>query len=171
MPGQYPTKQALRPRLIGRARDGSSPRLFRCAACRQMVIICSRCDRGQIYCAGGCAQEARRRRQREAGRRYQSSRRGRLNHAARSRRHRAQKKIVTHQGSPANANLLPRSSAVRASESPPTSGGYAPAAAHSHCDWCGCRCSQFVRQDFLPCRRVRRGVGHDRKGVSYDHPP
>jgi hypothetical protein len=31
--------------------------------------ICSCCDRGQIYCAGGCAQEARYHAQRAAGRR------------------------------------------------------------------------------------------------------
>ena len=58
MPGQYSSKRASRPRLIESAGAGSSPRLFLCAACWQMVIICSRCDRGQIYCAKGCAREA-----------------------------------------------------------------------------------------------------------------
>ena len=41
--------------------DPLSGRLFLCAGCRDQVIVCSCCDRGQIYCAGGCAREARRR--------------------------------------------------------------------------------------------------------------
>ena len=170
MPGQYSTKRASRPRLIGPTEDGSS-RLFLCAACRIMVIICSRCDRGQIYCRQGCAQNARRRAQREAGRRYQSSRRGRSNHAARNRRYRARKKNGTHQGSLATPNLLPRSPTVRASESPPASRGYVTAGSPSLCHRCGSRCAQFVRQDFLRRRRVLRGVRHHRKGAGYDHPP
>lgn len=171
MPGQYSTKRVFRPRLIGPVGDGASARLFLCAACREMVIICRRCDRGQIYCAKGCAQQARRRAQRDAGRRYQTSRRGRLNHAARNRRYRARTKNGTHQGSLAKPNLLALSSTVDAIESPLAFRGYVPAGSTSHCDWCGCRCSQFVRQDSLQRRRVRRGVRHHGKGVGNDHPP
>ena len=75
-------------------------RFFLCARCRTQVVICCRCDRGQIYCAGDCAQEARRRSRREAGRRYQRSRDGRFAHAERNRRYRVRRKNVTHQGSP-----------------------------------------------------------------------
>jgi hypothetical protein len=162
MRGQYSPKRASRPRLIRPAGDESSARLFLCASCREMVIICSCCDRGQIYCNKGCAEKARRRRQREAGRRYQSSWRGRMNHAARNRRYRARHKNGTHQGSLPKPNLLPRRSTVRASESPSASRGYVPAGEASHCDWCGCRCSQFVRRDFLPRRRVLRTVRNRR---------
>lgn len=77
-------------------------RLFLCAHCRAQVIICRRCDRGQRYC-DGCAKEVRRARVREAGRRYQKTRQGRLAHAERARRHRARRKKVTHQGSPTPA--------------------------------------------------------------------
>jgi hypothetical protein len=56
-------------------------RLFLCARCQAQVFVCSHCDRGQIYCAQGCGQTARRDAQRAAGRRYQASRRGRVNHA------------------------------------------------------------------------------------------
>ena len=59
-----------------------------CAECRAQALICSCCDRGQIYCAGDCAARARRRTRRDAGRRYQTSRRGRLAHAERTRRYR-----------------------------------------------------------------------------------
>jgi hypothetical protein len=35
-------------------------RFFLCGRCRKQVLICSDCDRGQIYCTDGCAQRARR---------------------------------------------------------------------------------------------------------------
>lgn len=81
----------------------STGRLFLCACCREQVLICRRCDRGQRYCRA-CAKEVRRARVREAGRRYQKSRQGRFAHAARARRHRERRKKVTHQGSPALAS-------------------------------------------------------------------
>ena len=83
-------------------------RMFLCARCRAQVVICSHCDRGQRYCAEGCAQLVRKSRQREAGQRYQRSRTGRFKHADRTRKWRAScrrrlgvnKQTVTHQGSP-----------------------------------------------------------------------
>ena len=38
----------------------SSARLFNCARCRCQVVICSHCDRGNIYCGKRCSQTARR---------------------------------------------------------------------------------------------------------------
>ena len=73
-------------------------RLFLCLHCRQQVVICSRCDRGQVYCGRACASEVRHSRQREARRRYQASERGRQMHADRSRRYRARSRRVTDQG-------------------------------------------------------------------------
>ena len=73
-------------------RAGEVPgRLFLCLACRAQVLICSHCDRGHVYCAMGCAQKARRRSLRAAGRRYQTSRRG--SSAARFDRQAWRKKI------------------------------------------------------------------------------
>jgi hypothetical protein len=46
---------------------GASARLFLCERCRALVLICSCCDRGQIYCANGCAEEVRRQSVRAAG--------------------------------------------------------------------------------------------------------
>ena len=99
---QYSVKRGVRPRDIRRSGHGAaaSARLFMCAECRAQALICSCCDRGQIYCAGDCAARARRRTRRDAGRRYQTSRRGRLAHAERSRRYRVRCKNVTHHGSP-----------------------------------------------------------------------
>ena len=78
-------------------------RMFLCACCRTQVVVCSHCDRGQHYCADGCSGLSRKRLQREAGKRYQGSLRGRHQHAQRMRRwrerRRAQANKVTHQGS------------------------------------------------------------------------
>lgn len=79
----------------------SALRLYRCQCCGLVVLICSRCDRGQRYCATGCARIARRHCVRRAGQRYQQSRAGRRHHAERQQRHRCrQKQKVTHQGPP-----------------------------------------------------------------------
>ena len=87
--------------------------------CRAQALICSCCDRGQVYCAGDCAQRARHRSQTAAGRRYQSSRRGR--HAAcrsGAALPGAHSKKVTHQGSPPPPpdDLLPPGSPMIASD-------------------------------------------------------
>jgi len=92
--------------------------MYLCARCRAQVVLCGACDRGQVYCPSGCAVVARREAQRAAGRRYQSSRRGRFAHAERTRRYRHRErdrcKIVTHQGSVAAlaSDLLPLKTAV-----------------------------------------------------------
>ena len=57
MQGQYPGNRGGRPRGdrgFDHA-DAASARLFLCAGCRAQALICSCCDRGQIYCAGDCA--------------------------------------------------------------------------------------------------------------------
>jgi len=156
MPGHYPTRSEFRPHPCGEGEAAdASARLFLCACCRVQVLICSCCDRGQIYCAQGCAKERRRSAQRAAGQRYQSSHRGRLKHAARARRYRAQQKNVTHQGSPTHPadDGIAESSAI-----PPASCRFARPVVREwlwRCHWCGCRCSSFVRNGFL---RRRRGA-------------
>lgn len=75
-------------------------RLYSCARCAAQVRICRSCDRGNRYCAEGCAQLSRHESLQRAGERYQQSFRGACRHAlrqARLRARRAQK--VTHQGS------------------------------------------------------------------------
>jgi hypothetical protein len=100
-----------------------SARLFLCARCRDQVLLCSACDRGQQYCSRTCSSVSRRERRRETAERYQSSRGGQLKHAARSARWRQRQcsrrslrqvnagmaiDKVTHQGcldAPADASL------------------------------------------------------------------
>lgn len=102
--------------LAGVLMPEPSARRFVCERCRTPVLVCSHCDRGQIYCAGGCGAMARGERQRDAARRYQCSRRGRFKHAARTRRWRERQAVstrlatttpaqsVTHQGCPPAAS-------------------------------------------------------------------
>jgi len=77
------------------------PRLFNCLRCHKQTVICSHCDRGQVYCGKRCADFARRLSCRLAEKRYQTTLRGRLKHALRQQRYRARlKKKVTDQGTP-----------------------------------------------------------------------
>jgi hypothetical protein len=167
MQGQYRVNRGGRPRRIHRFHPGvaTSARLFVCAECRTQALICSCCDRGQIYCAGDCRGLARRRRQRAAGARYQASGRGRRTHAERASRYRARREKVTHQGSPRSrsGDCLPSGSRTVASGAR-TSGNRSRRLA-SHCHWCGRRCPDLVRQGFLRRRgRLRDQPRHDRMG-------
>jgi hypothetical protein len=134
-----------RPRQFAGVLMGDEPaRRFLCARCRAPALVCSHCDRGQIYCAAGCAAAVRQQSQRDAGRRYQGSLRGRFRHAARTRRWRERQALlavpvarsematpqsVTHQGSP-----LPASDAVLTVPSPmPAAATLAPASTAQPC--------------------------------------
>ena len=180
MPGDYSTRFGLRPCPSSSEADTTTARFFLCAGCRAQVFVCRRCNRGQIYCAGARAQEARQRSQQEAGRRYQATSPGRMKRAARNRLYRARMKIVTHQGSPPQ----PRNDVVPPDAAPlaATVTASKPAAAREvvmrsrppepgflHCHWCGERCSPLLRKEFL--RRRQRGSSHDRRQRKHhDHP-
>jgi hypothetical protein len=167
LPGDHGANEGLGPRRGGRHPVAleETGRFFMCGRCRTQVLICRCCDRGQIYCAGGCAQLARAERRREAARRYQKSRNGRFVHAARSRRHRARQLLVTHQGSllaPADACVMTVSAAAQSPSTRVDAACEAPspsirqgsgAGLGRHCHWCGRCCSPFVRQDYLRRRR------------------
>ena len=78
-----------------------SDRLFHCVRCHTQALICRRCDRGQTHCSSTCSKESRRESLRQAGRRYQQTRQGRIKHADRMREYRVrEKQKVTHHGSP-----------------------------------------------------------------------
>lgn len=158
-------------------------RLFLCARCQAQVLVCSQCDRGQRYCAAGCADITRQTRQREAGSRYQQGRSGRHKHAARMRqlrqRRAASAKIVTHQGShakPVDAVLVgnesplaippdSQDSALCSTSTLSLSSANASANTRTvalplvwRCHWCKSPCPALVRQSFLRHSRcVRNG--------------
>ena len=153
-------------------------RFFLCARCQAQVLVCSQCDRGQRYCAAGCADITRLNLQREAGKRYQRGRAGRHKHAERMyqwrKRRVAAAKIVTHHSSLAT----PSDAVLAGNESPPAispdlqpQSPCRPIASESialsatantrncvpaqvwHCHWCHSACPALVRQGFL--RHIR----------------
>jgi hypothetical protein len=156
---------------VSHSADEASCRMFLCARCRSQVLVCRRCDRGQIYCVGTCAQEARRDRQREARRRYQATPRGRVMHAARNRRYRARGRCVTdhgldneHKASP----LLP--SDVDGALSKPSSS--TKSLPQWSCHHCRRAASAFVHFSALRPRRDRRKNGQiSRRGAPRSRPP
>lgn len=142
-----------------------SARLFNCARCHCQVTICTRCDRGQRYCAQGCAALARTESCARASRLYQSSRAGRENNALRQARHRArQRQKVTHQGSaledPSDLLAEALSTVQREAVSEP-----GPVI---HCHFCRCQCDPFLRRRWLArgSRRIRQHPDHRR--TSFD---
>jgi hypothetical protein len=135
--------------------DEASCRMFLCARCRSQVLVCTRCDRGQIYCFGTCAQEARCNRQREARRRYQATPRGRAMHADRNRRYRARRRCVTDQG-PAKeckAGSLLGLRAITDTSGPSAS---RKSAGYLFCHHCGRSVSVFLRLSALRPEYHRR---------------
>ncbi len=134
-------------------RDKVSCRIFLCVCCRRQVLVCRRCDRGQIYCTGTCAQKARREKQRNARRRYQATPRGRAMHAERNRRYRVRARRVTDHGlvTEQETGLLRRFEGSEALREP-SAERISPV--HSHCHYCGRSASSSLRLSAL--RRKRR---------------
>lgn len=131
----------------------TASRLYSCCRCHAQVIICTRCDRGQRYCAGECRHEARSESLKRAASKYQRSRAGCFNNADRQRRFRERKKQkVTHQGStekPLHALLKTRLTETKKTQMLSLSG------LTLRCHHCGCVCEPFLRQDFLYSSRFK----------------
>jgi hypothetical protein len=119
MRGQYHVNYGDDPRRIhlSGGDEAASARLFICAECRAQALMCSCCDRGQIYCTRDCGPLSRRRNQEATGARYLDSHRGQRAQAVRARRYRTRREKVTHHGSPAPApdDCLPAGSRIIAS--------------------------------------------------------
>ena len=134
-----------------------SARFFLCACCRVQVLVCSHCDRGQIYCHDACAATTRKSLQREAARRYQCSRAGRFKHAARMRRWRERQAAlaekVTHQGSQDTPSdvVLPVIPSTQPCSAPISISCLLVPSAHPSgcCHWCCTHCVAHVRLGFL----------------------
>ena len=131
-----------------------SGRTFACVHCHAMVVTCSYCDWGRRYCSPACRDEARRIGQREAGRRYQASHKGRCAHARRQQDYRDRHKLkeVTHQSSQqedAGDVLAPKLSEERAQAPIKVVPAW-------RCQWCARPLSRVVRWGFL-----RHGALHD----------
>jgi len=135
----------------------ASARLYNCARCHRQVTICRYCDRGNIYCGGKCANEARKESLRRSSTFYRSTRRGRAANARRQKRFRQrQREKVTHHGSTSDTSddLLPvepeKHSRRHAVEKVPVKAGL-------YCHFCHRACGLFLRNRFLrPLTRYRR---------------
>ncbi len=147
----------------------NTARLYNCVRCNHQVTICSHCDRGNIYCGNSCADSARRTSLRAAGRRYQSTRRGRLKHAERQRRYRSRSNKVTHQGSPETPSNDPLTTRAEAPSS--VTGGEDIEGIKGvedeaiRCHFCGRLCSDSLRLDYL--HRTTPPLASDRKIIHW----
>jgi len=129
-----------------------SARLYQCVRCLRQVIICSHCDRGNIYCADGCAEQSRQEKQREAAERYQDTLNGRHWHAQRQQRYRQRQKKeeekVTHQGSTDRATYDSITTGQKAETTRQNNPDFSKKAGLT-CHFCGCQCSEHLRWSFL----------------------
>lgn len=120
-----------------------SARIFNCVRCHRQVIICSCCDRGNIYCGPLCSQTSRRESIRASGKRYQNTFRGKMKHAERQKRYKKQlQNKVTHHGYqeiPTNDLLQPE---INEDIKTISSGAI-------HCHFCSRSCSLLLRTLFL----------------------
>jgi len=138
-----------------RAEQVEANRFFNCASCRMLVVICSSCDRGNWYCAS-CAPEVRAERVREAGRRYQSSSRGKMMHARRQQRYRQRQKLqkVTHHSSKVLYERVLLTRAGKSALSNPSFSGQFITRSHKCC-FCRKSPTQFLRRHHLQDRCYR----------------
>jgi hypothetical protein len=119
-----------------------SGRYYNCARCQNQVIICRKCDRGNIYCKSKCSKTSRAENHRIANRKYQATPKGRRNNALRQRRYReGQKQKVTDRGSPV---LPPHDVLQQAPNGPKTR----QKKGHRRCHFCGAFVKYF-RHGFL----------------------
>lgn len=139
-----------------------SARLYLCARCRSQTFLCTRCDRGQIYCSSICAAASRSQSQREARQRYNKTRRARTLNAERQRRYRLRhgtqtRERVTDQGSPMVPDVASSSASTEQRVALPFS-SVATAAGIIFCHRCSCECAAGVRLGF-------QKVGHRRRVI------
>jgi hypothetical protein len=120
-------------------------RIFNCARCHRQVVICSCCDRGNIYCSQTCSTASRQESIRAAGVRYQKTYTGKLKHAERQRRYRCKK--VTHH----SYQMLPTNDLLRFDIDEAIK---IVRKDELHCHFCGCSCNQLLRTSFLGRERT-----------------
>jgi len=122
------------------------PRLFQCTLCQTQSIVCSKCDRGQIYCSKVCAVIARKISMKLAGMRYQKTFNGKRKHAARQALYRMrQNEIVTHRSSPS----MPQHASMNSLENKPDKTENEHEKAVLTCSFCKKPVSDWIRNDFL----------------------
>lgn len=139
-----------------------SARFYLCARCRSQAFICSRCDRGQIYCTERCAATARHQSQHEARQRYNKTRRARTLNAERQHRYRLRQTTQKHERvTDQGFGLVPATASSSASTDQRVAQPFSPVATAAGivvCVRCACECAASVRLGFLKPRYRRRVV-------------
>ena len=114
-------------------------RICRGAGCGAVFWICRHCDRGHRYCGERCRQKKRRQQGRDANRRHQQSREGRLDHRDRQRdyRERCRRRVTDHTSpAPSGSDSIVTAEPFRSEDEPgsvsgedryATSAGFEPA--------------------------------------------
>lgn len=132
-----------------------SARKYHCARCHTLVVICSDCDRGNIYCGTSCSQQAYVLNHRMANQAYQKTLKGRQKHAARQQRYRQRQKEKVKKVTDMGSNDLPVHDLLLAKPSGNTSWPIEL----RHCHFCGETVSPFLRNGFL--RDLRKHQSND----------
>lgn len=130
-----------------------SARLYQCARCQDQVLICSHCDRGNIYCAGDCSDLSRKEKLKEAQKRYEKTDKAKKAKAKRQQRYRqCKKRKATHQGSkitPLYDLLLIELERLKKQ----LKKCHFTNCIHHCCHFCGAQCQEFIRLFFLAPKR------------------
>lgn len=131
-------------------------RLFQCALCHIQTMVCSKCDHGQIYCSDICATFARKISLKAARARYQSTLKGKHNHAACQARYRMKlislsKKVMDH-SSKSPVDYAPIQQPENKAKNPEND----HAKTAFICCFCNKPVSAYLRNDFLQCKNSIR---------------
>jgi hypothetical protein len=126
-----------------------SARLYNCARCGCQVIICSHCDRGNIYCSGDCSEQSRKEKLKEAQKRYEKTDKAKKAKAKRQQNYRQRKKRkATHQGS--GVLLLYDLLLIELEKlKNKIQKCHFTRCIRQYCHFCGSQCSDFLRVFFL----------------------
>jgi hypothetical protein len=129
-----------------------SAREFNCARCHRQVIICSSCDRGNIYCGPSCSRQARVINHRIANQIYQKTLKGRRKHADRQRRYRQRQKEKTQKVTDQGSNDLSQNDLL--SDEPIE--GKSRQTEQLYCHFCRRAVSTLLRNGFLRHHRENK---------------
>jgi hypothetical protein len=133
----------------------STSRLYLCLFCHQQVIICRKCDRGNIYCGPTCATLARIKSLQLAGARYQATVNGKRHHAARQARYLMNHSTkMTHQTSP----VAPSHASIQLAENKSEKSENEQRNTALICHFCKKPASVWFRNDFLRRRGSKKST-------------
>ena len=145
-----------------------STRLFYCVRCNAQVLVCRRCDRGQIHCGSSCSKRSRRESVRQAGRRYQDTRQDRIKHAERMWAYRKREnQKVTIQGSPPSES----GDLLRVDALPPKVIKTTVTQTDYRCHFCRKPCSEWLRRNFIKRRGSGVAISNTRRSHREQQPP